>query len=613
MSACLDKYQVGDTYNLTIPLTSGAYFLSNIFEAKQLLMAEPSILVNSEATRSKIIGKIRDNLINNPAIKKEDWVIFHFSGHGLIMNGKAGICPYDFHKTSNTFITDEEIISLLSTSPAKYKICFIESCNNGIEDANISTEIIRQIEEHRAMIDDGIIYITSSKPGQKSWGNMHMGGFFTYYLTTGLKGAADLNLDKNITIEELFEFIKLSIKDQETASQVPQLYTGDKNLNEIILQLNKPFNNKFEADARVSLRDASLLFKQKKYDEAFQLYIKYSSSIYFTHHLQHELGLMFANGWGTRIDLKKMVYWYQNAAQTGNSPAQVKLSTIYVQGDILPKDHDKAFKYAKMATNQNDIAGKNALGYLYFHGLGVSPNLIKAFQLFRESAIAGLSDGQFNLANAYHHGIGIKADINQAIYWYTKAAQSGHIDAQLILGLLYLKGPKSIQNHEMAIQFFFEAANKGDSRAQSQLARLYILGEYFNQDFEAAYRLFKLSADQGDIDGLGGLGIMHINGQGSAKKDLLKAEQYLLPGAKAGYPEYQYNLGLIYLEKNKLEEAEMYINKAVDQNFPMAINFMGLLYENNQDLVRAIAYYRKAARLGYKDSQNALIRLGKRW
>ena len=55
----------------------------------------------------------------------------------------------------------------------------------------------------------GRAIITASRPSEVSIELPELGhGIFTYYLVNGLKGAADLNRDGIISLQELYEYVE---------------------------------------------------------------------------------------------------------------------------------------------------------------------------------------------------------------------------------------------------------------------------------------------------------------------------------------------------------------------------------------------------------------------
>ena len=64
----------------------------------------------------------------------------------------------------------------------------------------------------------GRAIITASRPAEVSMELPELGhGVFTYYLLEGLKGAADLNKDGIVTLQELYEYLEQQVTQKSRA------------------------------------------------------------------------------------------------------------------------------------------------------------------------------------------------------------------------------------------------------------------------------------------------------------------------------------------------------------------------------------------------------------
>jgi TPR repeat protein len=122
---------------------------------------------------------------------------------------------------------------------------------------------------------------------------------------------------------------------------------------------------------------------------------------------QYELGLKYFRGDGVPKDYDKAIYWYTEAAEQGNSYAQVNLGLCYLH-----------------RINAVDALGNSVLEAL------LGENLRKAAYWFTKAAEQGDVQGQFNIANLYENGAGVYQNTEQAKYWYAKAAEQGNAAAQ---------------------------------------------------------------------------------------------------------------------------------------------------------------------------------------
>lgn len=203
--------------------------------------AEIPVLTDIGASRSQILGMLKSVFLDTTKIGVNDVVIFFFAGHGESVNGKAGLCPFDY-ADSRDLITESEIWSILEQSPARHKVCFIDACKteHQIMARGLSLEEREALNRSREDIKEGIVYFTSTKVGEPSieLGNRH-GAIFSYHLLKGLKGLADANSDRTVTIEELYQYVSEEVKRESNGTQIPQINSGgfDWNLPLLVLPI----------------------------------------------------------------------------------------------------------------------------------------------------------------------------------------------------------------------------------------------------------------------------------------------------------------------------------------------------------------------------------------
>jgi tetratricopeptide (TPR) repeat protein len=75
-------------------------------------------------------------------------------------------------------------------------------------------------------------------------------------------------------------------------------------------------------------------------------------------------------------------------------------------------------------------------------------------------------------------------------------------------------------------------------------------------------------------------------------------------------PQYQYNVGLVYLQNDRIDEAIDYFNKSVSlrPNFDLALNALGLSYFMKGEFQKAVEYFEKCLVInpGFTEARNYL-------
>ncbi|MCC7504060.1 MAG: caspase family protein [Saprospiraceae bacterium] len=175
------------------------------------------VLIDEDATRDNILGNLTE-LFGQAG--PNDLVIFYFSGHGL--NGS--FLPFDFDGFNNK-IAHEEIAALFNKTKAKYKLCIADACHSGSILAVRSGEpepVLNQYYAQLAKSVSGTALIMSSKAEETSLESAGLRqGVFSHFLIRGLKGEADKDHDKAVTVEELYNYIFENVRTYTGNRQSP--------------------------------------------------------------------------------------------------------------------------------------------------------------------------------------------------------------------------------------------------------------------------------------------------------------------------------------------------------------------------------------------------------
>lgn len=119
-------------------------------------------------------------------------------------------------------------------------------------------------------------------------------------------------------------------------------------------------------------------------------------------------------------------------------------------------------------TNTNNSVSLEELGEAYFHGKGVSKDLQKSFEFFRQSAEMGSSRGQSWVGYMYQTGQGVETDYGEAVRWTRMAAEQGRaFDANRLAGYFW-EGLGTPINREEALRWLKIAAVKGDANSKKK-------------------------------------------------------------------------------------------------------------------------------------------------
>lgn len=147
----------------------------------------------------------------------------------------------------------------------------------------------------------------------------------------------------------------------------------------------------------------------------------------------------------------------------------------------------------------------------------------------------------------------------------------------------YQAGLKSYRSGDIvgAMTPLRQSALEGHAKAQALLAEILDRTD-FDDD---AIALYRKSAAQGDLDGMFGLGVMTVSGEGT-KKDVLAGRSWILKAAEAGHVlaisaiaqgYIKGELGFTEVERNT-PEALRWVKRAAENDYLPAIDALAAAY-----------------------------------
>ena len=194
-------------------------------EGGALSDAQLKILIDEDATRARILSTMKEVYAKADT---NDVIVFYFSGHG--QNG--AFLPIDYDGRNNR-LTHAEVRKAFTSSRAKHKIVIADACHSGsldreatdrdALDANLIADFYEAWEDSKG----GTALLMSSAAAERSieFSGIRQ-GVFSYYLIKGLKGDADADHDRIVTIREIYNYTRKGVRDYTRNRQNPVL-NGD--------------------------------------------------------------------------------------------------------------------------------------------------------------------------------------------------------------------------------------------------------------------------------------------------------------------------------------------------------------------------------------------------
>ena len=206
----VNDYQDSGLPSLRYPALDCQGLEESLVKATEGFPNKEIVVHHDFASKTPELNNIRESLKKIVfQSQPNDSIMLYFSGHGMLdpQTQEAVLCFSDTNQKNllNTGLPMQELVEILSKSPAKQQLLCLDTCHsgdmgllgsNGISrDAETpalnSTPQLMSVLRQKASQSKGFCALLSCDRGQKSWEFPELGhGVFTYYLMKGLSGEA---------------------------------------------------------------------------------------------------------------------------------------------------------------------------------------------------------------------------------------------------------------------------------------------------------------------------------------------------------------------------------------------------------------------------------------
>ena len=168
---------------------------------------------------------------------------------------------------------------------------------------------------------------------------------------------------------------------------------------------------------------ATILMEKNRLDEALSHFILATKSDYRSIKLMsfYHLARLYQKGTPKLpVNMKKAVYYYEQAAAMKLPIAQYQLALLYDVGDKIPEDRKKAIDLMLQAAETLPEA-KYALAVWIERGYLGKTNQAWAVALYEQAANAGIKNAMRSLISIYHSGYGhFPENIRREQHWRSR-------------------------------------------------------------------------------------------------------------------------------------------------------------------------------------------------
>lgn len=505
--------------------------------------------------------------------KAGDTVVLAFSGHGVQYQGddESYFCPADANLNDrSSLIAIGGVYSQLEQCQADVKLVFVDACRNEL-DSNTRAARSAKLEAkgitRTRLPPGGLAAFYSCSPGELAYEDVKLtNGVFFHFLVQGLKGQADLDSDKQVTLPELEQFVKRGtsthVEGTFGARQMPELFNRTRGLTPLTRwDLPRPGWTSFQSEtvgewgeippgvpgpyysfirglipgskvdlAGLKAGDVVLSIDGRDMDSSGD--ISETERTYPPGSIMQFVVLRGTETLTIPVESEPKPTegeWFeavQARAQAGETWAMVATAGHYSGGNGVQQDRRQAFEWYLKAAELGDADAQNYVGVLYDTGRGVPEDDRLAVDWYRKSAQQGHWWGAKNLGGMYAAGTGIAKDEAEAVKWYRIAAERGLAEAQNALGLMYDAGRGVPLDDVEGNRWYQRAADQGMAAAIYNLAYNAAAGEGCPQDLPRAHTLFRQAAAKDHVLSMYRLARMHDEGEGVEKSHTAALEWY---------------------------------------------------------------------------------------
>ncbi len=191
------------------------------------------LVEDQEATLAELKSAFEERLFNliNPG--KSD-VFIYYSGHGVpdLASKEPFFVPYDCDPTypRSTGYNVKQLYDYLARLNVRSVTVVIDACFSGNSERGTlignASPVSIQVQNPVAALDKGVVFTSSDGQQLSSWFPEKRHGLFTYYFFKGLRGDADENGDREITVAEMAKYLSLHVPEgarSRNRIQTPQV------------------------------------------------------------------------------------------------------------------------------------------------------------------------------------------------------------------------------------------------------------------------------------------------------------------------------------------------------------------------------------------------------
>ena len=217
---------------------------------------------------------------------------------------------------------------------------------------------------------------------------------------------------------------------------------------------------------------------------------------------QYYLSYLYLKGYGTTVNEKLGMEYLQKSVDQGFEKAQSLMAYFLSEGQHVPQNKEAAIQLYSEAAEQRDADALLNLGIMYLLGDTVDRDLEKALSYLNQININDKPVAGRYIGDIYQYSDN-SSEREKAKRYYEAAAGKGDLVSYHTLARLAQLGKDGEKNTEQAISYYKYAASQGHTPSQYALGVLYANGgDGIQRNVLTAYAWMSLAATAGLPDAI---------------------------------------------------------------------------------------------------------------
>ena len=214
----IGAYSAMKTLNYTDDDAYQMYAFLKSPEGGALPDEQVEVLIDERATAKGIERALTDKLAQADA---DDIVVFYYSGHGV----DGYFIPVDFDGANN-LLSHRRVEALFEQSAARHKLVVADACHSGglLAAKAYDSRSTERLYEAFNRTAGGTALLLSSRTEEVSLEASGLrSGVFSHFIMRGMRGEADADADRIVTVNELFDYTYGRVREYTGNRQTPVL------------------------------------------------------------------------------------------------------------------------------------------------------------------------------------------------------------------------------------------------------------------------------------------------------------------------------------------------------------------------------------------------------